>query len=136
MKRSVGFIFAILLSIGCTDPTVGIINGTVLVDGEAPETGSIVFAPTDGKHGPSGGTITDGAYEVTVPVGTSKIEVRVPVVVGQTRIYNTKDSPIQDVMEESLPAKYNDNSELTLEVTPGKSTHDFDLESKKLKKKK
>ena len=57
----------------------------------------------------------------------SQNQIRVPKVVGQTRIYNTKDSPIQDVMQESLPPQYNDRTQLTYEVPSGKSTKDFDL---------
>jgi hypothetical protein len=35
-----------------------------------------------------------------------------------------------DLVEESLPAKYNDQSELRLDVRQGKNSQDFDLRSK------
>lgn len=120
-------VFVLALSAaGCSDPTVGIVSGTVTVDGN-PADGAISFMPVDGKKAPTGGKIVAGAFTVTAPVGNAKIEVRVPKIVGQTRIYNTKDSPIQDVMEESLPKQFNDETELTYDVPAGKSEKNFDL---------
>ena len=121
---------------GCTDSTVGIINGTITVDGVPASTGSISFAPVDGKTAPAGAMIENGEYTATVPVGTSKVEVRVPVAVGETKIYDTDDSPIQEILVESLPAKYNDETELTYEVVPGRSEKNFDFAGRKLKKSK
>ena len=117
-----------LFCLGCTDPTIGIVSGTITVDGE-PADGAISFVPTDGKKGPTGGKVTAGQYEVTVPVGEAKVEIRMPKIVGQTRIYNTKDSPVQDVMEESLPKKFNDETELVYDVPAGASSKNFDLSS-------
>lgn len=136
LKRTLaacGLVLA-LLSVGCTDNNVGIVSGTVMIDGEPASTGSISFAPTDGKTAPAGGMIEEGRFEVTLPVGTSRIEIRVPRIIGKTKIYNTEDSPIQDIMEESLPAEYNDETELTYDVPPGKSEKNFDLTAKKKSK--
>ena len=118
------------LAVGCSDSTIGIVSGTVTIDGEPAETGAVTFVPVDGKTGPAGTKIVDGAFEATLPVGPAKVQIRVPKIVGQTKIYNTPDSPIQDVMAESLPAKYNDETELIYDVPPGKSQHDFDLSTK------
>lgn len=130
MKRLSLMLLAMALA-GCQDSSIGIVSGTVTVDGSQAGDGSIVFAPLDGKHGPAGGPIVDGTYSVTVPVGPSKVEIRLPVVVGQIRIYGTKDSPIQDDMRDSLPPKYNDETELTYDVPAGKSEKNFDLSIKK-----
>lgn len=130
------FIAVSLISLaGCTDSNVGFVSGTITVDGEPAKTGSISFAAEDGKTAPAGGMIEDGGYEVKLPVGVSRVEIRVPRVIGQTKIYNTEDSPIQDIMEESLPAKYNDETELSYDVPSGKSEKNFDLTSKKKGKK-
>ena len=125
----------VLSLVGCTDSSVGVVSGTIMIDGEPASTGSISFAPTDGKTAPAGGLIEEGRFEVTLPVGTSRIEIRVPRIIGKTKIYNTDDSPIQDIMEESLPAKYNDETELTYDVPPGKSEKNFELTEKKKGKK-
>ncbi len=135
MKRMIAFLI-LATAIGCADPTKGIVSGIVLIDDELAETGSIVFSATDGKTGPVGTKITDGQYTVTLPVGSSKVEIRVPVVVGQKKLYDTPDSPVSDLMEESLPPWYNDETELTYEIPSGTSVKDFELSRKKRKKQK
>lgn len=114
---------------GCSDPTQGIVSGSVVVDGEPAETGAISFIPVSGRGTTAGAVIEQGKYKATVPVGEVRIEVRVPKVVGEQKIYDTPDSPVQQVMEESLPARFNAQSELTWEVPSGKSTRDFDFQT-------
>ena len=121
---------------GCAEPTTGIVSGTILVDDEPAETGSIVFSAVDRKSGPVGTTITDGEYTAEIPLGDMNVEIRVPIVVGQKKLYNTADSPISDVMEESLPPWYNDETELIYTVETGESVHDFELSRSKKRKKK
>lgn len=71
----------------------------------------------------------DGKYSADVPIGPSKVAIRVPKVIGQRKLYNTPDSPVQPLMDESLPAKFNDETELTLDVKPGETQGDFDLKT-------
>jgi hypothetical protein len=124
-------LFVVLAIAGCAEPTTGIVTGTVTVDGSpASEGSSIAFFPIDGKSSTAGAEIIDGKYEATVPLGQVKVEIRVPKVVGQRKLYDTPDSPIKLVMDESLPAKYNDASELTLDVQPGENEQDYDLTTK------
>ena len=78
----------------------------------------------------SGGVIKDGQYTATVPLGEMKVQIRANKKVGETRIYNTPDSPIQTILAEVLPPKYNDETELRLDVKPGKNQQDYDLKSK------
>jgi len=126
-------IACLAMATGCSDPNIGIVSGSIMVDGEPAETGSITFAAEDGLTGPIGTKITDGQYSVELPIGMAKVEIRVPVVVGQKKLYNTPDSPVSDIMEESLPPRYNDETELTYDVVPGASVMDFEL-SRKIKK--
>ena len=60
----------------------------------------------------------------------SKVAIRVPKVVGERKLYDTPDSPVQPLMEESLPPEFNDRTELTLDVKPGVNERDFDLKAK------
>ena len=129
--RLVSFVLLVVCTTGCTDPTIGVVRGTVTIDGELAKTGSISFFPVDGNGQTAGAAIVDGAYEATVSVGICRVEIRVPKKVGEIKIYDTPDSPIQDDMRESLPPKYNDESELQYEVQPGKSEKDFELSTKK-----
>ena len=126
-------IACIVMAPGCADPNKGIVSGTIMVDGEVAGNGSIAFAAADGMTGPVGAKIVDGKYEVELPVGSAKVEIRIPVVVGQKKLYDTADSVVSDVMEESLPPRYNDKTELTYDVPSGESTKDFDL-SRKIRK--
>jgi hypothetical protein len=123
-------LFGVLLVCGCTEPTTGIVTGAVKVDGTPATTGAIAFFPIDGKSPTAGAEIIDGRYEATVPLGSVKVEIRVPKVVGERKLYDTPDSPVKQVMAESLPAKYNDASELTLDVKPGENQKDYDLKTK------
>ena len=108
------------------------VKGTVKFQGQPMKGGgSIAFYPTGGQVGATpGGEIKEGKYTARVPVGTAKVEVRVPKVVGRKKIYDTPDSPIQDILAEVLPARYNDNTELTFDVKAGNNQKDFDLKGK------
>jgi hypothetical protein len=121
---------AILAISGCAEPTTGVVTGTVTVDGTPAKTGAIAFFPMDGKSTTAGAEIIDGQYTATVPLGTAKVEIRVSKKVGQRKLYDTPDSPVKDVLEEMLPAKYNDASELTLDVQPGENEQDYNLTTK------
>jgi hypothetical protein len=118
---------ALVLLAGCSDPTSGRVEGSVFVDGTPAKAGSIAFFPVDPKSSTAGAEIVDGRYSATVRLGTFKVEIRVPKVVGEKKLYDTANSPVKKVMAESLPARYNDATELTLDVKPGDTQHDFRL---------
>jgi hypothetical protein len=105
----------------------------VQVDGQPAAKGAIAFTPIDGNSPASGGEIVDGRYTVNAYVGPSKVAIRVPKVVGQRKLYDTPDSPVQPIMEESLPPENNDETTLIFDVKPGSNTQDFSLKSLKSK---
>lgn len=121
------FLLTSLTVQGCSKPTMGEVNGSVTVDGEPAKTGSIAFFAIDRMSPTAGGEITDGHYSARVPPGECRIEIRVSKVVGQKRLYDSPDSPVQPLFAEVLPPKFNDDSELTLDVKLGKQEQDFDL---------
>jgi hypothetical protein len=123
-------LFMVLAIVGCAEPTTGVVTGTVTVDGTPAKEGSIAFFPVDRKSSTAGAAIADGKYTATVPLGQMKVEIRVPRVVGQKKLYDTPDSPLKPLMAESLPPKYNDASELTLDVQPGENQQDYELATK------
>lgn len=126
------FAVSIIALAGCSkdDPNVSEVSGTVTVDGQPAKEGAIAFIPVDGNSSTSGGMIAAGAYTAKVHVGTAKVQIRVPKVVGEKKLYNTPDSPVQPIMEESLPAKYNEQTELTLDVKAGGMEQNYDLKTK------
>jgi hypothetical protein len=119
-----------LFVIGCEEPTTGTVTGMITVDGAPAKNGSIAFFPVDGKAATAGAEIVDGRYTAQVAFGQSKVEIRVPKVVGERKLYDAPNSPMKSVLAESLPAKYNDASELTLDVKPGENRQDYSLTTK------
>jgi hypothetical protein len=112
---------------GCEKSNIGTVSGTIAIDGSPVKSGSIAFFPVDRKSPTCGAEIHDGLYTAKVPLGTSKVEIRVSKVVGQKKLYNTPNSPVQPLLAEVLPAKYNDQTELTLDVKPGRNQQDYQL---------
>ena len=120
----------VVATTACSDPNRAMISGTVKVDGQPAAEGSIAFFPTDGKATTTGGVIQEGKYSAEAQPGNYRVEIRVAKKVGEQKLYDTPDSPVQPIMQESLPPKYNDRSELEVEVVSGDNTHDFDLQTR------
>lgn len=120
---------ALLIVAGCaeSDPNRSEVHGKVTVDGSPIADGAIMFIPTDGVGQASGGKIVDGQYTVNAWVGPSKVAVRAPKKVGERKLYDTADSPVQPIMKESLPSTYNEHTTLTFDVQPGKNEHDIQI---------
>ncbi|MBX3425133.1 MAG: hypothetical protein KF688_05585 [Pirellulales bacterium] len=115
---------------GCSEPTTGTVFGTVAVGGAPVETGAITFIPENLKGRTTGAEIADGRYRTTSSLGRMRVEIRVPRVVGQKKLYDAPDSPMKAILEETIPARYHDESTLTIEVLPGNNERDFELELK------
>jgi hypothetical protein len=123
---------AISVSIGCGPKEgLGIVTGNVTVDGAPVETGKISFFPLGGIANPVGADVANGRYSIEAPLGESKVDIRVPVSVGEKRLYDTPDSPIKQILAESLPDKYNNESELRIVVQAGDNRKDFELSTSK-----
>jgi hypothetical protein len=120
-------VFAAILISGCAKPNIGIVTGTITVDGSPAKSGSIAFFPVDRKSPTAGSEIVDGQYTAKVAPGAAKVEIRVAKVTGEKKLYNTADSPKKQILAESLPAKYNDQTELKLDVQPGENRQDYSL---------
>jgi hypothetical protein len=114
---------------GCADPNEATVSGTITIDGTPPKEGSIAFFPVDGQSRTTGAKIVDGKYTAAVPIGKAKVEIRVSKVVGQRKLYDTPNSETQSILQEMLPAKFNNQSELQLEVKSGRNEQDFELKT-------
>jgi hypothetical protein len=115
---------------GCESSNDADVSGTVTVDGTPVEVGSITFLPADGKSPTAGGKIENGKYSVRVPLGTMKVAIRYPKAAGTKKLYNTPDSPIGTIWKEVLPARFNEKTELALEVKSGRNNKDWELTAK------
>lgn len=118
------------LSLGCEQPNVGIVAGTVTIDGAPAKSGSIAFFPSDGQAPTAGAEILDGQYSAKVAPGSARVEIRVSKVIGEKKLYDTPDSPVKPVLAESLPPRYNDESELTIDVQVGENEKNWELTTK------
>lgn len=126
-----------LISVGCGGPEYTgdkryAISGTVTVDGEPMQWGTISFIPKDGNNRVSGGPIIDGKFEVTEGRGANSGEYRVEIrwqkpTGKQVRDIDTDE--MIDELAEGLPARYHKDSELTASVSEENQTFTFDLKS-------
>jgi len=121
-----------LLSVGCSkqDSNRGQVTGAVEVDGQPAAAGSIAFTPIDGNTAGTSGDIVNGRYAVNANIGPSKVAINIPKVVGERKLYDTPDSPVRQIVEESLPPQYNDQTTLTYDVQPGENEQNFSLKTK------
>jgi hypothetical protein len=107
------------------------VSGAVTLDNQPLNSGIIRFAPTDGRTAPSEAKITDGKFNVDMPLGEKRVSISAPKVVGQRKVYETPDSPTVDITQELIPARYNAQTELTFTAAPGSHSKDFDLSAGK-----
>jgi hypothetical protein len=128
---SLAVVMFVVAATGCAGgDDLAEVRGTITVDGEPAKVGAITFIPIDGASQTAGAKIVDGGYAARVPPGTFKVELRVSKVVGERKVYDAPDAPVKQILAEALPPRYNDESELTLEVQPGENHKDYSLTTK------
>ena len=134
---------AILIVSGCsakTGPERATVSGTVTFDGEPLETGLIAFIPDGATQGPTAGAaIQKGKYATpagTGPVlGPHRVEItahrtgRVIEGAGLGGGVGPSGGVVSEKSEMYVPAQYNKNSTLTIDVKSGKNLQDFPLKS-------
>lgn len=117
----------LILALGCGGPSGPVtvdVTGSVTIDGQPVETGTIAFTPQDGKGRTDGAQIEGGRYEAQLVPGEKRVEITASKETGEVV------DGIQTYVS-LVPAKYNTESTLTASVTEsGESTFDFALDSK------
>ena len=134
--RRAGIFVIVLLTLplaGCGSGGDQPLEGSVTLNGQPVESGAIQFYQTgDPPVVCAGAMIVKGWYEVPkdhgLKPGTYLVRITSPETVGD----NTKgtfDNPFPSGAREKIPAKYNTESKLTVEVRPGeKGRFDFNLD--------
>lgn len=127
---------AVLIFIsGCGGPKAAgdVVKGTVTLDGKPLETGRINLVPADNKGSSASADIKNGKFELRSLPGPKMVQITCQKVTGKKKPYpNDPQSPEVDVIEQILPAKYNESTELKLDVKAGGTTEQaFALESVK-----
>jgi hypothetical protein len=126
------FAFCAFVVAGCnSDVTRVAVKGKVTLDGKSVEKGLVSFVPADGKSPTGkGGEIVDGHYSAQVVPGDVIVKISSPKVVGKKKRYDTPDSPVDDVTEEAIPKKYNEESTLKEKIDANRKEIDFALTTK------
>lgn len=101
------------------------VSGKVSCDGKPIKQGSILFEPLDKSLGTEGGTINDGQFKGTAKEGKNKVRIT-----GLDIGPNTRYIEGAPLASNFLPPKFNDETELEIDVTSQNRTFDFDLTSK------
>jgi len=130
IRQSLLILAACLIASGCSKSNTATVSGAVTIDGQAAKLGYISFFAVDGRAPTVGARIVDGRYTAEVKPGMCYVQIRVPKEVGKKKLYDTPNSPVQKVMTESLPPKYNDATVLQFDVQPGDNESNYDLNTK------
>lgn len=127
--RSLTAVLALVVA-GCSGDslTYYTVTGKVTYDSEPVKNGSIIFTPGfDPELPPVGGTIEDGKYTLKAYPGQFKVKITA----SRPNPAKTIKTPGgQDVLfnDQYIPAKYNEKTELTVDVDDGDpNTLDFEL---------
>ncbi len=106
-----------------------LVSGSVTLDGDPVPEGEVMLVPTDMAVATDAGPIQNGRYRVRTTPGAKRV-----------MIYWERDHPTDKIpgpdpgvmvprAQQLIPARYNDATELEVQVQPGANTFDFALES-------
>lgn len=107
------FALLALLLAGC-GPKIVTVTGNVTLGGQPVAKGVIDFTSLDTEKPPVTANIVDGKYSAQLTTGNKQVRISAMVVTGQKPEF--VGGPLQDVSEESIPKRYNESTELTLDV--------------------
>lgn len=120
-----GLMFALAAASCSSDNPLIPISGNVTLDGVSLPEGDIMFTPADPQFGSEAAKIEGGTYQATVRPGKSSVQIRA------TRPVPGKKGPMgEQLIEDYIPSKYNDQSSLSIDVSTSQRKHDFQLQSK------
>ncbi|MCA9072474.1 MAG: hypothetical protein KDA84_26300 [Planctomycetaceae bacterium] len=109
------------------------LSGRVTIDGQTVDGGTISFIPQSPNLRVTGGPISNGLYSIVEEKGAHeggyRVEIRCPKPNGK-KFKDSDTGEMKDQLVESVPAKFNTKSTLSVSVSPQNSTLHFDLKSK------
>lgn len=113
---------------GCGNDRMGV-SGTVTVDGQPLQTGTINFRPAEGTSGNSAGAgIIDGKYEVLSDKGIKPGTYKVTIQGFRQTGRKVRDAQM-GMVDETIPIGFKEAGQLEVTVDSGNTTHDFELHS-------
>ena len=124
-------LLVVIVCSGCGrgNPNRAEVHGTVTLDGQALDQGTISFLPSGQTKGPAAGaSIVDGSYSISADagpaIGTNRVEIRSARATGG-RLPNGDPA-----IDEFIPSQYNTKTKLTVTIEPGGNIADFPLQLK------
>jgi hypothetical protein len=109
-------------------------EGLVTLDGAPIDRGTIMAIPRDGRGQTAGVGIVAGKYRMSVSPGPMLVKITASRKDGKMPDPLAPGSGVLvDRYVESVPERYNDKTELTVTVNPGRNVADFVLEGSVLK---
>ena len=128
---------ALLVICGCGGapsdmPDLGTVSGTITLDGEPLADANVYFRPLDGGRTSRARTDEQGRYELQYNATKEGAKVgghRVRITTHEEAL-EEDDGSRTGGRKEKVPKRYNEESELEVEVAAGSNTHDFTLTSK------
>lgn len=127
----VPFAFAALVVSGCGSGAG--VSGTVSYDNQPVDGGGIAFIPSGDKQPAASGRIIAGRYEIPrsdkLPAG--KYTVQITWLKSSGKKVKSETDPGTEVEETTqvIPVEYNLQSKLSVDITSGSNTHNFDLKA-------
>jgi len=123
---------AILVFSGCGDNRAPAkVTGTITLDGSPVVNAEVMFIPVSGERNSFGYTDGQGRYELRFTgqltgavIGEHRVEIRTG---SSEAVYSSEDG--EPAAAETIPAKYNAESELTATLRSGNNTVNFELTS-------
>jgi hypothetical protein len=135
---------------GTDQPELGLVSGTVTLDGSPLSDTAVTFVPDDGRPA-MGQTDSEGRYELTYirdtlgcKVGHCRVQIGNTEESGEELEEDSEDEQAEEGDEfvqkptkqkpakqktGQIPSRYNTKSELEADVQPGENTFDFKLTS-------
>jgi hypothetical protein len=107
------------------------LSGKVTLGGEPVDGGVIAFIPPTEDGYTASGVITGGQYSIRegqgANEGSHRVEIRWSKPTGKKRLDIEDTGQEIEVVAEAIPLKYNEQSELTAEVSESQTSFDFPL---------
>lgn len=133
MARSPQPMFSMLLPMlfclaaGCSDDGKVALHGTVTWNGQPVERGYIELQPVDATGQFASAQIVDGQFSLRATPGPRRVKVTAERQIGE-RPPNERIPKPEPIWFQYIPAKFNTNSDLEIEIQPGDPTLEIDLE--------
>ncbi|PQO27198.1 hypothetical protein C5Y97_28565 [Blastopirellula marina] len=104
------------------------INGTVTMDGEPVEAGSITLTPVDGSSKVGGGAFENGTFSTRAAPGEMAVQIRGHEIVKLPHPTREQvERGLDTERHEIIPGAYNSASKLRITISPDNTTFDFAL---------